>query len=75
MKKQTGRYYVTDLESGRKFCVEPIGKPRTNFGDSITDKCGASITEDESIIREDNGFKNIGYAQNPMDYINKILKR
>lgn len=25
MSEENGRYYVTDLKSGRKFCVEPIG--------------------------------------------------
>lgn len=75
MKSNTGRYYVTDIKTGRKFCVEPIGKPRTDFGDSITDKCDGSIKESESIITEENGFKNIGYAQNPNDYIDQLLKK
>lgn len=30
---ETGRYYITDIKTGRKFCVEPIGNPRTDWGD------------------------------------------
>jgi len=72
---KTGRYYITDIKSGRKFCVEPIGKPRTEFGDSITDKCTGSIVESESIITDNNGFTNIGYAHNPADYVEKLLSK
>lgn len=74
-KSITGRYQITDLKTGRKFVVEPIGKPRTDYGDSISDKCGASITEKESTITEENGFKNIGYSQNPNDYIEGLLNK
>ena len=82
--EDTGRYYVVDPETGRKFCVEPIGNPRTDWGDvspatkkiegAYGLKYRGSIDEKDSIIKEDNGFTNIGYAQNPIDYINKLLK-
>jgi hypothetical protein len=74
-KKSTGRYYISDIKTGKKYCVEPIGKPRTEFGDSLHEKCDGSITEAESIITEANGFTNIGYAQNPMDYIEQLEKK
>lgn len=74
-KENSGRYYIVDIKSGRKFCVEPIGKPRTDFGDSITNKCNGSITEKESIVTEDNGFVNIGYSKNPLDYVEKLLQK
>jgi hypothetical protein len=80
---ETGRYYITDTKTGRKFCVEPIGNPRTDWGDinpatkkvegSYGSKYKGSIEEKDSIIKEEKGFKNIGYAKNPMDYINKLL--
>lgn len=83
--EHTGRYTVVDNETGRKFVVEPIGNPRTNFGDinpstgklegSYGQKYKGSIDAEDSIITEENGFTNIGYAQNPNDYIDKILKR
>jgi hypothetical protein len=85
MKSETGRYYITDTKTGRKFCVEPIdvGGHRT-WGDvdpatkkltgDYGDKSGA-IKESESIITEENGFTDIGYAQNPMDYVDELLKK
>jgi hypothetical protein len=69
-----GRYYVRDIQTGRLFLVEPIGKPRTAFGDSLDSFCSGSIREKESIINEQT-CNNIGYSRNPMDYINKLLKR
>lgn len=71
-QSNTGRYYVRSFKTGRLYCVEPIGKPRTEFGASLTDFCKGSITEKESIITEDNGFINIGYAKNPSDYIEAL---
>lgn len=88
MKKgseHTGRYHIVDTETGRKFLVEPIGNPRTDFGDinpatgkvegSYGSKYRGSIDAEDSVITEENGFKNIGYAQNPQDYIDKLLKK
>jgi hypothetical protein len=69
----TGRYYVKDLKSGRKFCIEPL-RDRNQKEDDVTFKNGGitgdsvkfhgevkggSITPDESIITPENGFKNI----------------
>jgi hypothetical protein len=83
--EDTGRYYIVDTETGRKFCVEPVGNPRTEFGDinpstkkiegNYGQKYRGSIDEQDSIITEENGFTNIGYDQNPLDYIAKLLKK
>jgi len=83
--ENTGRYVVVDNETGRKFVVEPIGNPRTDFGDinpatgkvegDYGSKYRGSIDEKDSIITEENGFKNIGYSQNPLDLIAKLLKK
>ena len=71
----TGRFHVI-TKSGRKFMVEPIGKPRTEFGESLQGQtCNGSITERELIINEENGFKNIGYAKNPLDFIDAIIEK
>lgn len=85
MKSETGRYYIVDTATGRKFCVEPItnGGNQRLWGDidpatkKLTGSYGdkGAITESESIITEENGFKNIGYDQNPMDYVNELLSR
>ena len=83
-KSETGRYYITDIKTGRKFCVEPIhnGGNQRLWGDvdPATKKLtgsygdGGAIREEDSIITEENGFTNIGYSQNPMDYIDNLLK-
>ena len=85
---KTGRYFVVDAESGRKFCVEPIGDPHETWGDvdpvtkkmtgSYGEKYPGSITEKDSIITEKNGFKNIvtlGAGESPQSYIDRLLKR
>ena len=71
LKKETGRFYVRS-KSGRLYLVEPIGSPRTGFGSSLTSFCNGSIMEEESAIKPENGFINIGYAQNPLDYIDAL---
>jgi hypothetical protein len=83
---ETGRYFVIDQKTKRKFCVEPITGNRTNWGDldpatkkltgSYGQKHQGSIDIDESIITEENGFKNIELIPvgvSPEDYINKLL--
>jgi hypothetical protein len=66
----TGRFVVTSARTGRKYFVEPIGKTKTNWGDvqsygsgvvtgSYGQKYRGSIDEDDSLITEENGFKNI----------------
>ena len=52
-----------------RYVVEAIGKPRTDFGESLHNFCDGSIKESESNIKEENGFTNIGYANNPMDFV------
>lgn len=77
--EDTGRFLVVDQNTGRKFLVEPIGNPRTDFGDSIKNEVQAkgSIKKEESIITEENGFTNIVTLEagvSPIDYINSLLK-
>ena len=83
----TGRYYIVDQKTGRKFCVEPISGNNTSWGDvdPVTKKITGSygkkykgcIDLKESIITEENGFKNItilDVGESPDDYINRLLK-
>lgn len=85
--ENTGRYWVRDMQSNRLFCVEPIrdrnekenDRVFTNGGIDGTDvknksqvKGGATL-ESNSIITEQNGFKNIRYGSNPMDIIETML--
>ena len=86
----SGRYFVKDLKTGRTFCVEPIHERNeketdrvfTNGGydgTSVKNKSqsqGGSISEDESIITPENGFKNIVIlppGESPNGYIESIL--
>ena len=84
----TGRYFVVDAKTGRKFCVEPIGNDRNDWGDidvvtkKLTGEYGkkhrGSIDESNSVIKESNGFKNIitlGPGVSPQSYIDKLLKQ
>lgn len=83
----TGRYYVIDQKTGRKFCVEPLLGNREKWGDlgpaskKLTghygDKHPGAIDEKDSIITEENGFKNIeiiGPGVSPEGRIEQILK-
>ena len=82
----TGRYYVIDSATGRKFCVEPISardekttdRVITNGGfdgESVKNKSqveGGSVHEAESIITEENGFRDVTTLRagvNPNGYI------
>ena len=82
----TGRHFVKVKD--RLFCIEPIdnsqGKNRKKFGDinPVTKKVEGdygnkyigSIHEDDSIIKEENGFKNITLTNgNPYDVIDNLL--
>ena len=85
---KTGRYYITDEETGRVFCIEPIStNNRTNWGDvnpatkkiegDYGKKYKGSIDENESVILKENGFSNImilDNGENPNDYIKNLLK-
>ena len=86
-----GREYITDLETGRKFVIEVIDNSDSNrslWGDidpatktvsgnyGTKHKCG--IKEEDSIIKTEDGFKNIstlGKGVSPYSYINKLLGR
>lgn len=81
MKGETGRYWIRDLKTGRTFCVEPIH----NRGDEQhadwdfkhkKPELGA-VTEKESIIKKENGFKNIVTlppGTSPDSYIDMLLR-
>ena len=86
---ETGRYYVK--VEGRTFMVEPIdnteGKGRSHWGDidpatkqvtgSYGNKSVGAIHEDDILITEERGSKNIaviGVGESPDSYINKLLK-
>lgn len=88
---KTGRFYVITPD-GRTFCVEPIdnsqGKGKERWGDidpatkkltgNYDGKYVGSIHEDESIITEENGFKNIVTlppGTSPMGYINDLVEK
>ena len=60
---ESGRYWVIDAVSGRRFCVEPM-RERNSPIDGDWKKGnqpakGGAIKADESIITEDNGFAEI----------------
>ena len=67
--EETGRQVVVSIRTGKKYYVEAIGNGRSDWGDvdpatgKITGNYGGkytgSITKEQSIITEDNGFKNI----------------
>jgi len=75
------RFWVV-CKSERKFCVEPIGDVYTNWGnvtfgqqkglEKVSAKETNTITEENSIINKDNGFKHIAYLKpgtSPFGYI------
>ena len=84
----TGRFIVKSLKTGKTYYVEPIdGKERTEWGDlnpatkklegDYGSKHKGSIKESESLITEENGFKNIvtlGPGYSPLDYIEQLEK-
>jgi hypothetical protein len=56
----------------RKYVVEAIDGHRTEFGDSLDNFCDGSIKERDSRILAENGFINIGWTRNPMDWIREL---
>lgn len=66
---ETGRFLVRSDRTGRTYFVEPIGKSDRGWGDmdpatknvtgSYGDKYRGSIDAKDSLITEQNGFKNI----------------
>ena len=60
----TGRYWVIDLATGHRTCVEPISERSQRLDDMTWDKGnhqvqGGAIRREDSIITEANGFINI----------------
>lgn len=84
---KTGRYYIIDIKTGRKFCVEPLlDGEHTNWGDlnpatkkvegNYGEKYIGAIDRKDTIITEENGFKNIielKPGESPNDFINSLL--
>lgn len=66
---ETGRFIVTSERTGKTYYVEPIGHSGVSWGDmdpatkkvsgSYGDKYRGSIDAKDSLITEENGFKNI----------------
>lgn len=82
----TGRFMVCSPRTGRQYFIEPIGTVKTSWG-SIDPATGdmmhkkgdgkykGSIEAKESLITEDNGFKNIqmiGVGVSPLHAIEVI---
>lgn len=77
---ETGKHIVTSFRTGKKYYVEPIGDGRMadwgSFNPStgnIENKKGAgkhsgSISEKDSVITEENGFKNIQFIEGGSPY-------
>lgn len=85
---ETGRHIYTSYRTGKVYCIEPIdksGRP-ADWGSynpstgNIENKKGSgkftgSITPEESLITEDNGFKNIQLleaGESPYSAIEKL---
>lgn len=66
------------IRTGRKYYVEPIGDARSNWGDidpatkkttgTYGKKYKGSVSEKESLITEENGFKNIQFVERGSPY-------
>ncbi len=79
----TGRFTVV-TKSGRKFLVEPINGAKTDWGnlnpatgkiEQVHAKSKGSINEKDSIIKKENGFKNIVMLEggvSPLGYISML---
>jgi len=86
----TGRYYIKDEKTGRVFFVEPIDNSSghhqiwgdvdpasKSMGGNYGKKYKGAINKEDSIITEENGYKNIATlkpGQSPEDYIKNLLK-
>ena len=67
--EENGKFIVKSFRTGKIYCIEAIGNPRTKWGDvdvatkkttgSYGDKYRGSIDEKDSVITEENGFINI----------------
>lgn len=80
----SNRRYMVHCKSGRKFMVEEIGDPHISWGnvipgqnkiESVYAKMDDVITEEDSQITPENGFKNIVMLDpgtSPFGYIDAI---
>lgn len=82
---ETGRMIVTSLKTGKKYFIEAIGSGYNEiFGDvdpvtkkmtgNYGDKYTGSVRVENSLITEENGFKNITtlkVGESPFDEIEK----
>lgn len=80
---ETGRMIVTSLKTGKKYFIEAIGSGYNEmFGDvdpvtkkmtgNYGDKYTGSVRAEDSLITEENGFKNITtlkVGESPFDEI------
>ena len=78
----TGRFFVRDPRSGRRFCVEVLSTrsqkmDEQSFSNGGIDQVrGGSIRPEDSVIRPENGFKNIielAPGTDPMSAIDALL--
>lgn len=77
---ETGKHIVYSIRTGKKYYVEPIGDGRGGDWGSYNPGTGniehkkgdgkytGSVTEKESVITEENGFKNIQYIEGGSPY-------
>ena len=85
----TGRYYVIDLKTGKKVCVEPLLEGEiSDWGDlnpatkkvegHYGEKYIGDIRRKDTIITEENGFKNIVELKpgiSPEGYIEELFNK
>lgn len=88
-RDKTGREIITYQETGKQYYIEYIGTGHTEWGDlnpatgkiegSYGDKHPGCVKKSESIITEENGFKNIvedtGSAYGHVDMLHEQWKR
>lgn len=86
---ETGRFIVKSLKTGKSYYVEPIdnsGHPSgwgdldpvtKKFSSEYGKKYTGSVTDKESLITKENGFKNIVMlkeGESPLSYIDRVDK-
>ena len=67
--KQGARFRIVDLRTGQRWDVEaihPRRQHRTEFGDSLDERCDGAIAESESRICEEM-HRNVRYVSNPSE--------
>ncbi|MCK9575815.1 MAG: hypothetical protein WC979_00690 [Candidatus Pacearchaeota archaeon] len=75
---ETGKHIVFSIRTGKKYYVEPIGNGRSDWGDidvatkTVTGDYGqkytGSVLAKDSVITEENGFKNIQFVESGSPY-------